>query len=35
MNGLALKKGKVVCVISGGGLDTSKLIKILEGHVPH
>jgi len=26
--------GKVVCVISGGGLDTSHLIKILQGEVP-
>jgi len=35
IKGLALTKGKVVCVISGGGLDNSKLIKILQGEVPH
>jgi threonine dehydratase len=26
--------GKVVCVISGGNIDVSKLIKILEGEIP-
>lgn len=26
--------GKVVCVISGGNIDTSKLIKILNGEIP-
>lgn len=26
--------GKVVCVVSGGNLDSSKLIKILAGEVP-
>jgi threonine dehydratase len=27
-------KGKVVCVVSGGNIDTAKLVKILEGEVP-
>lgn len=35
MNGMAGKKGKVVCIISGGGIDSSKLIQILQGQVPH
>ena len=26
--------GKVVCVVSGGNIDTSKLTTILNGHVP-
>lgn len=33
--GRAGKTGKVVCVISGGGLDTTKLIQILEGCRPN
>jgi threonine dehydratase len=27
-------KGKVVCVVSGGNIDTAKLVKILKGGVP-
>jgi threonine dehydratase len=27
-------KGKVVCIVSGGNIDTSKLVKILQGRVP-
>jgi len=34
IKGLAGKSGKVVCVISGGGIDLSKLTKILQGEVP-
>ena len=26
--------GKVVCVVSGGNIDTSKLVKILRGEIP-
>jgi threonine dehydratase len=26
--------GKVVCVVSGGNIDTDKLVKILEGEMP-
>ncbi len=26
--------GKVVCIISGGNIDSSKLIKALEGEIP-
>ncbi len=26
--------GKVVCVLSGGNIDASKLVKILQGKVP-
>ena len=26
--------GKVVCIVSGGNLDTDKLINILQGFVP-
>jgi threonine dehydratase len=27
-------EGKVVCIVSGGNIDTSKLVKILQGRVP-
>jgi len=27
-------RGKVVCIVSGGNIDTDKLVKILEGQVP-
>ena len=27
-------KGNIVCVVSGGNIDTSKLVTILEGNVP-
>jgi threonine dehydratase len=27
-------KGKVVCVVSGGNIDTVKLVKILQGQIP-
>jgi threonine dehydratase len=26
--------GKLVCVVSGGNIDTGKLVKILEGEIP-
>ena len=26
--------GNIVCVISGGNMDTSKLIQILQNHIP-
>jgi len=26
--------GKIACVVSGGNIDTAKLIKILQGEVP-
>ena len=26
--------GKVVCIVSGGNIDTAKLIKILQGEIP-
>jgi len=26
--------GKVVCIVSGGNIDTTQLIKILQGNVP-
>jgi len=26
--------GKIACIVSGGNIDSSKLVKILEGHVP-
>lgn len=27
-------EGKVVCVVSGGNIDTVKLVKILQGQIP-
>ena len=27
-------EGNIVCVVSGGNIDASKLIPILQGHVP-
>ena len=27
-------KGKIVCIVSGGNIDPSKLVKILQGQVP-
>jgi len=26
--------GKIVCVVSGGNIDTAKLVHILQGHIP-
>jgi threonine dehydratase len=27
-------RGKVVCIVSGGNIDTNKLVKILQGQIP-
>jgi threonine dehydratase len=27
-------KGKIVCIVSGGNIDPSKLVKILQGQIP-
>ena len=27
-------EGKVVCVISGGNIDTAKILQVLQGRVP-
>jgi len=27
-------EGKIVCVVSGGNIDTSKLVRILHGEIP-
>lgn len=34
LSGKAGTSGKVVCIVSGGNIDTAKLISILEGKVP-
>jgi threonine dehydratase len=26
--------GKIACIVSGGNIDTSKVVKILQGHTP-